>query len=157
MRFKGQLGLCAGVLVIGALILGGSFYLPKGAGYATVGPAVVPTFVGIGLLILGAFLLREALTGGFRGVDEEAEEKLPMDWAAFAWVSAGIIAYGLLVENAGFIIASTVLYVMVARGFNSRRWILNVIVGIVLASFIFGLFTYGLGLQLPPGVLKGIL
>ena len=157
MRYKGQLGVCAGVLAIGALILGGSLYLPPGAGYATVGPAVVPRFVGVGLLILGGFLLREALTGGFRDVDEEAEEKLPMDWVAFAWVSAGIIAYGLLVESAGFIVASTVLFVLVARGFLSRRWILNVVVGVVLAGFIFALFNYGLGLQLPAGILKGIL
>ena len=41
----------------------------------------------------------------------------------------GIIAYGLLVERAGFIIASTLLFVMVARGFGSRRWLLNAVVG----------------------------
>jgi putative tricarboxylic transport membrane protein len=157
VRYGGQIAVAAGVLAIGALVLGGSFYLPPGAGYATVGPAVVPRFVGVGLLILGAFLMREALTGGFRDVDEEAEEHLPMDWRAFAWVSAGIIAYGLLVENAGFIVASTVLYVLVARGFLSRRWLLNAVVGVALASFIFALFNYGLGLQLPAGILKRFL
>jgi putative tricarboxylic transport membrane protein len=157
VRYGGQIAVAAGVLAIGALVLGGSFFLPPGAGYATVGPAVVPRFVGVGLLILGAFLIREALTGGFRDVDEEAEKHLPMDWRAFAWVSAGIIAYGLLVETAGFIVASTVLYVLVARGFLSRRWLLNAVVGVALASFIFALFNYGLGLQLPAGILKRFL
>jgi putative tricarboxylic transport membrane protein len=157
VRYGGQIAVAAGVLAIGALVLGGSFFLPPGAGYATVGPAVVPRFVGIGLLILGGSLMREALTGGFRDVDEEAEKHLPMDWRAFAWVSAGIIAYGLLVETAGFIVASTVLYVLVARGFLSRRWLLNAVVGVALASFIFALFNYGLGLQLPAGILKRFL
>jgi putative tricarboxylic transport membrane protein len=153
----GQVAVAAGVAAIGALILGGSFFLPTGGGYAQVGPGVVPRVVGTVLVILGAFLLRDAFTGGFTGVDEEAEAKLPMDWAAFAWVSGGIIAYGLLVEGAGFIIASTVLFVMVARGFSSRRWLLNAITGLVLAIVVFIIFNYGLGLTLPAGVLAPLL
>ena len=153
----GQVAVAGGVLVIGILILGGSFYLPTGGGYAQVGPGVVPRVVSVGLIILGALLLREAFTGGFRGVDEEAEAKLPMDWVAFGWVSAGIIGYGLLVEPAGFIIASTILFVLVARGFNSRRWLLNAVTGLVLAILVFAIFNYGLGLTLPAGVIAPLL
>jgi len=149
--------VAGGVLAIGALILGGSFYLPTGGGYAQVGPGVVPRVVGVGLMLLGVILLREAFGGGFSGVDEEAEAKLPMDWVAFAWVSAGIIGYGLLVEPAGFVIASTLLFVLVARGFNSRRWLLNAVTGLVLAIIVFAIFNYGLGLTLPAGVLAPLL
>jgi putative tricarboxylic transport membrane protein len=153
----GQVAVAAGVTVIGALVLWGSFYLPTGGGYAQVGPGVVPRFVGILTLFLGALLLREAFTGGFHGVDEEAEVHLPMDWAAFGWVTGGIIGYGLLIEHAGFILSSTLLFVLVARGFNSRRWLLNVVTGLVLAVIVFAIFNYGLGLTLPAGVLKGLL
>ena len=153
----GQVAVAGGVLAIGALILGGSFFLPTGGGYAQVGPGVVPRIVGICLIALGGFLLREAFSGGFNGVDEEAEAKLPMDWLSFGWVSGGIIAYGLLVEHAGFVIASTLLFVLVARGFNSRRWLLNVITGVILAAVVFAIFNYGLGLTLPPGVLAPLL
>ena len=148
--------MAAGVTLIGVLILWGSFYLPTGGGYAQVGPGVVPRAVGGVMLVIGAFLLREVFTGGLRGVDEEAEVHLPMDWIAFAWVSGGIIAYGVLIEYLGFIFSSTILFVMVARGFNSRRWILNVVTGVVLASIVYAIFNYGLGLTLPAGVLKGI-
>jgi putative tricarboxylic transport membrane protein len=150
-------GVAAGVTVIGALVLWGSFYLPTGGGYAQVGPGVVPRIVGTLTLFLGALLLREAFTGGFRGVDEEAEIHLPMDWIAFAWVSGGIIGYGLLIELAGFILASTVLFVLVARGFSSRRWLLNAVTGVILAVLVYAIFNYGLGLTLPAGVLKGLL
>jgi putative tricarboxylic transport membrane protein len=153
----GQLAVALGILGIGVLILAGAFYLPAGAGYAQVGPGVVPKFVGGVLILLGAALLREVLTGGLRGVDEEAEVHLPMNWVAFAWVSGGIIAYGLLVESLGFVFSSTILFVCVARSFDSRRWALNAIVGLVLASFVFTIFNYGLGLTLPPGILKPIL
>ena len=153
----GQVAVAAGVLAIGACVLGGSFFLPTGGGYAQVGPGVVPRIVGIGIVAIGIFLLAEAWRGGFRGVDEEAEAKLPMDWPAFAWVSGGILAYGLLIEHLGFIIASTALFVMVARGFSSRRWVLNAVTGLVLAAAVFATFNYGLGLTLPAGVLKPIL
>jgi putative tricarboxylic transport membrane protein len=153
----GQVAVAVGELAIGLAILGGSFSLPTGGGYAQVGPGVVPRVVGIGLIILGGFLMREAFTGGFDGVDEEAEARLPMDWLAFAWVSAGIVGYGLLVEHAGFIIASTLLFVLVARGFNSRRWLVNAVTGLVLAIVVFAIFNYGLGLTLPAGVIAPLL
>jgi putative tricarboxylic transport membrane protein len=153
----GQLAVAAGVAAIGALVLAGSFYLPTGGGYAQVGPGLVPRLVGILTLVLGALLLREAFTGGFRGVDEEAEARRPMDWRAFAWVSAGIIVYGLFVELAGFILSSAALFVLVARGFGSRRWLLNAVVAVVLAVVVFAIFNYGLGLTLPAGVLRGLL
>jgi putative tricarboxylic transport membrane protein len=153
----GQVAVAAGITAIGLLVLLGSFYLPTGGGYAQVGPGVVPRAVGAVTLIIGACLLWEAFHAGFPGVDEEAEARLPMDWRAFGWVSGGIVAYGLLIEPLGFIIASTILFVMVARGFNSRRWLVNTVTGVVLAAIVFAIFNYGLGLTLPAGVLKAIL
>ena len=153
----GQVAVSAGYIAIGVGVLWGSFYLPTGGGYAQVGPGVVPRGVGILIIVLGALLLREVFTGGFRGVDEEAEVHLPMDWISFGWVSGGIIAYGLVIEHVGFIVSSTILFVMVARGFNSRRWLLNAATGLVLAVIVFAIFNYGLGLTLPTGVFGKLL
>jgi putative tricarboxylic transport membrane protein len=153
----GQVAVAAGVLAAGAAVFGGSFFLPTGGGYAQVGPGVVPRIVGALILVLGGFLMAQALRGGFEGVDEEAEARLPMDWRAFAWVSGGIVAYGLLIEHLGFIFSSTILFMMVARGFSSRRYVLNIVVGLVLASAVFAMFNYGLGLTLPAGILKAVL
>jgi putative tricarboxylic transport membrane protein len=50
-----------------------------------------------------------------------------------------------------------ILFVTVARSFGSRRWLLNAITGLLLASTIFAIFNYGLGLTLPPGILKPLL
>ena len=153
----GQVAVAAGVLALGGAILWGSFNLPTGGGYAQVGPGVVPRIVGVVIVVLGALLVREAFTGGFRGVDEEAELHMPMDWRAFGWATAGIIAYGLTVQPVGFVPASIVLFMLVARSFGSRRWLLNAAVGLVLAVIIFTIFTYGLGLMLPPGILRSLL
>ena len=153
---RGQLAVGAGVVVVGALILWGATDLAVSGGYAQVGPGVVPRIVGWLIVLLGVLLLREAWATGFLGVDEAAEARLPVDWRAFAWLTGGIIGYGLLIEHAGFILASTLLFVLVARGFGSRRWLLNVATGVVLAAFVYAVFNYGLGLTLPAGVLKGL-
>jgi len=153
----GQAAVAAGVGAIGALVLWGALALPTSGGYAQVGPGVVPRIVGSLLLLLAALLLREVFTGGLRGVDEEAELTLPMDWRAFAWLSAGLLSYGVLIEYAGFVLSSTLLFILVARGFGSRRWLLNAATGIVLAIAVFATFNYGLGLTLPAGLLRVIL
>ena len=153
----GQVAVALGVAAVGAAILWGALGLATSGGYAQVGPGVVPRVVGVGVLVLAAFLLREALTGGFRGVDEEAEARMPLHWASFLWVTAGIIGYGVLIEHAGFILSSTLLFVLVARGFGSRRWGTNALTGVLLAVAVFAVFNYGLGLTLPAGVFKGLL
>ena len=154
---KGQLALSLGVAAFGLFFLVGSFQIPDAAGYSTVGPAVVPRAVGIALLVCAAFLIYEVIRGGFRNHDEAAERELTTDWAALGWITAGLILYGLLIEWAGFIFASIVLFLCTARGFNSRRWATNGLIALVLAIGIFSLFTYGLGLNLPKGLLSGIL
>ena len=153
----GQLAAAAGVAAAGAFVLWGSFHLPGGGGYAEVGPGVVPRIVGTGLLALGALLVVEALRGGFRAFDEAAERRLGMDWAAFAWITAGIAAYALLVVPLGFVIASALLFVAVARGFASRRWLANAAAGLALGAVVYAIFNYGLGLALPAGVLRPLL
>ena len=54
-------------------------------------------------------------------------------------------------------IASAVLFVCVAFGFGSRRYLRDVVIAIVLAIVTYVGFTRGLGLQLPAGILAGIL
>lgn len=154
---KGQLAVSAGVGALGLFFLVGSFLLTDAAGYSTVGPAAIPRFVGIGLLILCAVLVYEVLRGGYRNHDETAERALGFDWRAFGWISGGLILYGLLIEHAGFIPSSILLFVCTAAGFNSRRWVLNAVTATVISIGIFALFNYGLGLNLPKGVLKAIL
>lgn len=153
----GQLAVAVAIAAAGGLVLWGSFNLPTGGGYAQVGPGVVPRIVGAGLLALGALLVRAALAGGFAGVDEAEERGLGMDWAAFAWLTAGIVVYGLAIVRLGFIVSSVVLFVLVARGFGSRRWALNALTGVLLGAAIYAVFNYALGLTLPAGVLAPLL
>lgn len=141
-----------GTVVLGlGLFFGVSTYLmPAGAGYATVGPKVFPTIVTAGLLLCGALLLVQAARGGFR--NRAIEDTDPFDWQPFAWVSGGVIVQMVLIGTIGFVAASTLLFLAIARGFGSTRWLRDLIYGFVIALVLYLLFTEVLGLALGPRI-----
>ena len=77
-------------------------------------------------------------------------------WISFAIVSLGIVLHMVLISWAGFVLASTMLYLLIARGFDSRRPTRDLLIGLVLALAAYFLFTMALGLRLPPFPIGGI-
>ena len=77
------------------------------------------------------------------------------DWMAFGIISAGIILHMVIIGWAGFIIASTVLFVLVARGFGSRRIVRDALIALVLATVVFFIFTPRPGPQSAQGSVRG--
>ncbi|MEQ1517445.1 MAG: tripartite tricarboxylate transporter TctB family protein [Usitatibacteraceae bacterium] len=152
-RHTGQVLLAAGVVVFGVAVAFGTAQLPEATGYAKVGPRLMPTIVSAGLVLLGLLLLKEALWGGFRGVDEVEESLQPTDWRAFAWITAGIILDGIMIVPIGFVISGTMLFMLAARGFGSTKWVKNGVIGLIIATATYAFFNYGLGLGLPRGIL----
>lgn len=131
--------------------------LPVDKGYTVVGTRAFPFGVALLMGAVGLGLVTQALTGGFRLLGNEPE---PVEATlarqrvqAVLWVSAGLLVDALLMERVGFVLASTVLFALAARGFGSKRWSCNVVVGLLLSWPIYLGFTMGLGLSLP-GLLK---
>src|SRR4051812_19603749 len=110
-----QVLVAAAVLALGAAFAIGTWLLPDSPGYAKVSARLFPGLISAGLLITGALLLREAISGGFRNREEEARD--PLAWRAFGWVTAGIVAHMALIASIGFILASSLLYTATARAF----------------------------------------
>ena len=123
--------------------------------YARVGPQIFPYIIAIGMAITGAHIAWKS----YRGEDEAAEESDagPTDWKSVAIIAAGLIAHMNLLKPLGFVPAGLILFCSVAFAFGSRRYGRDVIVGLLLVLFAYVGFTYGLGLQLPQGLLKGLL
>jgi putative tricarboxylic transport membrane protein len=61
----------------------------------------------------------------------------------------------LLMPSFGFILSSTILFVLVATGFGSRRHLRDGLVGLALSAVAYLTFVYGLGLRLPAGLFTG--
>ncbi len=131
--------------------------LPVDKGYTVVGTRVFPLGVALLMGAVGMGLVTQAITGGFRLLGKEpevAEAKLARQRVhAVVWVSAGLLVDALVIEHVGFVFASTVLFALAARGFGSKRWAYNVVIGLLLSWPIYIGFTMGLGLSLP-GLLK---
>ena len=152
-------GLRAGEAVLGGLVLAlGLFIAIETAlievapSQAAVGPRLFPFLIAAGLIVVGGLLLRQALFGHIAH-----EGGIELDWTAAALVSAGLIAQLLLLEWLGWIPATALLFVAVARAFGSRRLLVDAAIGLGLAALAFVIFSYGLDLTLPGGVLGDLL
>jgi putative tricarboxylic transport membrane protein len=138
-----------GLMVLGAIWLYNAAGLPQGARYAAVGPGLFVTVAGAGLLILGAILVLQIWRGEtFEAQDaEDADGASKMDKRAFF---TALVAVALPIGTMGPLglpFTATLSFVLVANAFGSRRWWLDVICGLVLASAAWFLFNQ-LGLQL---------
>lgn len=142
-----------GVLALAATILWQAGTIPSPP-YAQLGPRVAPYIVGAGLAVLGALLLAAAATGRWRA---EPEDDTPVDLRSLGWLGCGLVLNVVLIEPLGFVVASTLLFAFVARGFGSRRWARDALVGFVLALLAFLGFEKLLGIHVGAGILAGVL
>lgn len=147
-RSASEIALSLGVLALGAMAAGITATLPAEGGYAGVGPNFMPGLVAAGLIALGAWLLYQALHGGWRDLPAQSGT---FQARPFAWISAGLFVHMGLIGWAGFVIAGAVLFVLVARGFRSRRFLRDLAIGFVLALAIYLFFTQVLNVNLPAG------
>jgi len=155
----GETLLALAAVVFGILIVWQATLIRLTPAYSKVGPRVIPYIVGAGLVVIGAWLAYEALTGRAAAgttESEDADPALPTDWRTIGLLVLALLAYLLLIERAGFIIASAALFVMAAFAMGSRRLARDIAIGVILATVLYLVFNRGLGLSLPAGILKGI-
>jgi putative tricarboxylic transport membrane protein len=145
---RAEIALSAGVLALGVGAAAVTVTLSSEGGYAGIGPNFMPGLVSAGLMALGAWLLYEALSGGWRS---RAQHLADFQTPAFVWVSAGLVAHMALIGWAGFVLAGTALFVLVARGFASRRLLRDLAIGFTLSLAVYFFFTQVLNVSLPAG------
>ena len=67
-------------------------------------------------------------------------------------VALGLVLFVASLNLAGFVVAGTVLFACTASAFGSRRRVYDALLGITLCATVYIVFTYGLGVSLPPGL-----
>lgn len=155
----GGVALAVGILVLTAIASIATTSITSEAGYARVSPQVVPIGIDIALGVCGLLLLVQALRGGWLADQEEfeAQARRETSWWSLVWVSAGLLLQAAILDIAGFVLSTALLFVLVARGFGSRRPWIDVPLGLGLAVLTYILFTQALSLTLPAGLLEGII
>lgn len=142
----GEALLGGGVLVLGIFVAVETTQLRVGPSHATVGPTLFPYLIGAGLLIIGALLLYQAFFGHVAH-----ERGIELDFVAVGSICIGLVLQILLIERLGWIIATSLLFTIVARAFGSRRLLVDLAIGLALAVISYVIFNWGLGLNLPYG------
>ena len=151
------LGIAIGDLSVAAALVGLGLFMaietaaiPISPAYSRIGPTVFPTLVAAGLVLLGLVLGWQAARGG----EAAAARREPApDLTALAWISAGLLLHAATLDHIGFVPASTLLFMLVARGFGNGRWLVTAPIGLALALVVYIAFTRGLALTLPTGAL----
>jgi putative tricarboxylic transport membrane protein len=144
----GEAALGSGVLALGLFVAVETSLLKVAPNHAAIGPRLFPYLIATGLIVVGALVLHQAFLGHVAH-----ERGFELDWTAVGLVSAGLVVQLLLLESLGWILATILLFVAVARAFASRRLLLDAIIGLLLAGLAFVVFNRGLGLDLPTGTL----
>ena len=145
--------IALGLLLFAGLVLLSTFQIPVSPLYAKVGPTVFPYMTAGGLALLALLLLVEAARGGWQPVEER---DVRLDWKALAFVAAGLVLNAALIGPLGFTAASTVLFVLVAYGFGSRRPLRDALIGFTLALVAYFGFARLLGVNIGAGVVESL-
>jgi putative tricarboxylic transport membrane protein len=133
-------------LALGAGAAVAASKLPFG-GLRNPGPGFFPWWLGLVLLLLGAVLLGQALRNRASATGGAARP-----WKVVLLLAA-LAVYVLVLDAAGYAIATFLLVVFMLRGLEPHRWPLALTVAVVAAGGSYVLFAVWLGVPLPAGPL----
>ena len=125
----------------------------------TVSPKLFPFAIATFLMVLSA-LLAISIVRGNVATPEGLEEGDPIeksDYKTFGIVLASLFAYLLLIERAGFIIAASLTFFGITVAFDNKKHLRAAIFGTLFITVIYFGFTKFLHVQLPAGILEGLL
>ncbi|WP_134773927.1 tripartite tricarboxylate transporter TctB family protein [Ornithinimicrobium flavum] len=128
--------------------------VPEGADFP--GPRFYPGLLAVAGYVLSLLLVRHYLRHP-EHPEQHSERSYAWftDWVSIAWCVGGFLAFALLLQPLGWILAGALLFWGVARGMGSRRPLLDVSAALLVSSAVYLIFAVGLSLPLPSGVLGG--
>lgn len=157
---RSELGVAAFLVALGGIVAWDASGISTDfATRGPVGPKAVPVIVAALLLTTGVLLALDVLRGG-RGEAEGGEDvdlSHGTDWKTVGIVVAAFLGNALLIETLGWAISGALLFFFVAYGLGSRRYVRDLVISVAMSVGSFYIFALGLGITLPPGILKGIL
>jgi len=141
------------LLALAIAVLAATTTIRSQEGYAATGPRFAPLVVGIALLVLSLlFLARTTVRPDIDLAERAAREAAATDWFGPIAVVVALLAYVLLMEPLGYVLATAIFFPAVARVLGSRSPIRDALIGLALALVLFVAFTEFLGVDLPAGL-----
>ena len=154
---KGELAFASSLLILGIVVFFDTkrMLVPPGSG--TVGPQIFPYLIS-GLVVIIALGIFIEIFRGNLGQPEGTEfgdivDKT--DFKSLFLVAGSMATYPLLIERAGFVVATTVAFFGVSYAFGAKKPLKNFLVSIIFSAIVYFSFTRGLNVNLPSGILGG--
>ena len=154
-KIGGELAFAGSLLILGLVVLydTSKMLVPPGSG--TVGPQVFPYLVSGFVIFISLGLFVQIFRGNL-GVPEGTEfgevvEKT--DFKSLAMVAGSMLTYPLLIERAGFIIATSVVFFGVAFAYGAKNLLKNLAISLIFSLIVYFAFSKGLNVSLPAGIL----
>ncbi|WP_327639982.1 tripartite tricarboxylate transporter TctB family protein [Kribbella sp. NBC_00482] len=159
-RDTAQYGVCGFLAVVGALVIVDAARIQHIANSNDpIGPKPVPIVLGVLLLVVAVLYAVDVARGG-TGEAEEGEDvdvTSAIDWRTVLLLIAAFVVNLALIDPLGWVISGTLLFWGSAFALGSRHHIRNLFIAVALSLITFYAFAIGLGVNLPAGVLQGIL
>ncbi|NJP31438.1 tripartite tricarboxylate transporter TctB family protein [Micromonospora sp. HSS6-12] len=157
---RAQYGVCAFLALVGALVIVDATRIGHAVSSADpVGPKPVPILLGVLLLVIAAIYAVDVARGG-TGEPEAGEDvdlSSPIDWRTLLLLIGAFLVNAVLIDRLGWVISGSLLFWGCAFALGNRHHVRNLLIAVALSLITFYTFAIGLGVNLPAGVLQGIL
>ena len=155
---KGELAFAGSLLILGIIVVfdTANMLVPPASG--TVGPQIFPYLVSGFLILVSIGIIIQVLRGNLGQPEgtEFSETIEKTDFKSLLVVAGSMATYPLLIERAGFIVATTVAFFGVSFAFGARNVVKNLVISVIFSAIVYFSFTRGLNVNLPSGILGGL-
>ncbi len=156
---KSELTFVGSLFLVGAVVFWDTYSVELPALNLTISPKVFPYAIATLLMALSAILFINVLRGD-TAVPEGHVKGKPIeksDYRTFFLVFGSLLAFLLLIERAGFIVAASVTFFGITVAFGNKRHGRSAIFGTLFITLIYLSFTRFLNVQLPAGIFEGFI
>jgi putative tricarboxylic transport membrane protein len=157
---RAQYAVCAALALLGVLVLVDASRLGAVASSNDpIGPKPVPIILGVLLVVVAVFYAVDVARGGVGEAEagEDVDLSTRIDVRTVALLIGAFVLNALLIEPLGWVISGSILFWGAAFALGNRHHVRGLVIGVALALTTFYAFAIGLGVNLPAGILQGIL
>ncbi|WP_134497749.1 tripartite tricarboxylate transporter TctB family protein [Microvirga pakistanensis] len=116
-----------------------------------VGPKAMPVIVSVGLAVL-------AIGNGIGALRGNLPDRESLDWTPIILILGGLACLIVLIAiGGGFMIGTAILFAATSAAFGRRAFLVDLLIGAVIAVVVYLLFAKLLTLSLPAGPLENLL
>lgn len=160
VRDRAQYLLCAALAAVGVVVIVDASRIGDvTSSNDPIGPKAMPFVVGILLLVVAALYALDVFRGGVGEAEagEDVELGQKPDWKTVGILAGAFVLNALTIEPLGWVISGALLFALSAYALGNRHHVRGIAIGIAMSLGTFYAFAIGLGVNLPAGILQGIL